>query len=41
MSTTTATATVWASDHQYYVYGDQFDSEGFSYTGFNGLVTPL
>ncbi|MFD3580497.1 hypothetical protein [Streptomyces sp. NPDC058644] len=41
MSTTTATATVWASDHQYYVCGEEFDTEGFTYTGFNGLLAPL
>lgn len=37
----TATGTVWASDHQFYVYGDEFDPSGFSYTGFNGLLAPL
>ncbi|MBO1337948.1 hypothetical protein [Streptomyces sp. VRA16 Mangrove soil] len=39
--TTTATALLWASDHQYYVRGDEFDTSGFSYTGFNGLLAPL
>lgn len=41
MSSTTATALVWASDHQYYLYGDEFETEGFTYTGFNGLLAPL
>ncbi|MGT2525840.1 hypothetical protein ACU4GG_00430 [Streptomyces nojiriensis] len=37
----TATAPVWASDSQYYLYGTEFDPTGFTYTNFNGLLAPL
>ncbi|MFJ8010945.1 hypothetical protein [Streptomyces sp. NPDC096339] len=36
-----ATAPVWASDSQYYLYGTEFDPTGFTYTHFNGLLAPL
>ncbi|MFD5699018.1 hypothetical protein [Streptomyces lasiicapitis] len=39
----TETAGLWTSAHQYYVMGalEGFGVDGFSYTGFNGLLAPL
>ncbi|MFJ3842199.1 hypothetical protein ACIPY6_42850 [Streptomyces sp. NPDC090054] len=37
----TVTASMWASDGQYYLHGHEFDPTGFTYSGFNGLLAPL
>lgn len=37
----TASGLIWASSHQYYLRGDDFDPAGFTYTNFNGLLAPL